>query len=454
MFKLCVLALAADPLLGLSGHQVIQRTNATAGTASLPCTDDLRVDVSGANGKLPGLENAVIRCGADRSAKFDLPVGGPYRIDVRGAGPARTVDDVLVGDLWILAGQSNMVGRANLEAIEAPDERVHVLRPKVGWEVAKEPIHEQRMGFKGTMVGAGLGLPFAKEMVRRTGVPVGLVPTAVGATSLWEWHPDLNRGGPKDYYTPMLEQFRAAGGRVKGVLWYQGEADCRDDRAPRYLAEFQSFIRRVRQDLGDPELPFYFVQLGRSSNEEPPPRNERGWNTVREAQRQAELTVPHSSLAAAIDLELEDAVHINTAGLRELGRRLANLACGNLFARDCPGVQAGPRFESASWDSDRRLRVRFSGVNGALTAQGRLLGFGLYDQDQKLRRVIYRAWIPPKPGNEVILEVNHQWPIPQPLFLRYGEGMDPAANLRDEAGMGAPTFGPVPVPPRPPTPAP
>jgi sialate O-acetylesterase len=435
------LLLATAPLLAISDYQVLQRTTAAGGLVAIPCKGDLRVSVSGKRDEL--------RCGADGHATLSIPTGGPYRIEISGGAPIRA-DNVYVGDLWLLAGQSNMVGRANLEEVEQPDERVHVLRPKTGWEVAREPIHEQRMGFKGVMVGAGLALPFAKEMVRRTGVPVGLVPTAVGATSLWEWHSDLIQGGPKNYYAPMLEQFRAAGGRVKGVLWYQGEADCRDDRAPQYLAQFQSFIRRVRADLGDPDLPFYFVQLGRSSNEEPPPRNERGWNTVREAQRQADLSVPRTGMAAAIDLELEDAVHINTDGLRQLGRRLSLLACRDLFPASCPDAKSGPRFESASWDSDRRLRVRFSGVNGALTAQGRLLGFGLYDEHQSLRRVIYRAWIPAKPGNEVILEVNHQWPVPQPLFLRYGEGMDPHANLRDEGGMGAPAFGPVPVPPRPP----
>ncbi|MBM3734624.1 MAG: sialate O-acetylesterase [Acidobacteria bacterium] len=436
-----VLALAAVPLFAISNHQVIQRTSATGATVTIPCKGALRVSVSGTR--------TSVACGPDGSAKLDIPTGGPYRIEISG-GAAITADDVYAGDLWLLAGQSNMVGRANLENIQQPDPKVHILRPRAGWEIAREPVHEQRMGFKGVMVGAGLGLPFAKEMVRRTGVPIGLIPTAVGGTSLWEWHPDLIQPGSRNFYAPMLEQFRAAGGRIKGVLWYQGEADCRDDRAPQYLAQFQSFIARVRTDFGDPRLPFYFVQLGRSSNEEPPPRNERGWNAVREAQRQAELTVPHTGMVTAIDLELEDAVHINTEGLRQTGRRLALVACRNLFPQACPDVKTGPRYESAAWDSDRRLRIRFSGVNGALTTQGRLLGFGIYDEEQRLRRVIYRNWIPAAPGNEVIIEVNHQWPVPQPLFLRYGEGMDPPANLRDQAGMAAPAFGPVPLPPRPP----
>ena len=116
--------------------------------------------------------------------------------------------------------------RAELGNVEKPHELVHVFRPEGGWEQAKEPLHERRER-NNMVIGAGLGLPFAKEMVRRTNVPVGLIPTAVGGTSLWLWDPALKTKGRESLYGNMLAQFEASGGMARGMLWYQGESDTR-----------------------------------------------------------------------------------------------------------------------------------------------------------------------------------------------------------------------------------
>jgi len=184
-------------------------------------------------------EVARVQAGEWAARIADLPTGGPYRIELALAGEGgeqvAAVDYVLVGDLWILAGQSNMVGRAELKDVEQPDELVHVLKPKSGdWDLAKEPIHE-RVERNDMVIGAGLGLPFAKELVRRTAAPIGLIPTAVGGTSLWQWDPALKTKGRESLYGNMLLQFEAAGGHVRGMLWHQGEADAQPDRLwPRF----------------------------------------------------------------------------------------------------------------------------------------------------------------------------------------------------------------------------
>ena len=175
---------------------------------------------------------------------------------------AHAVEQVLVGDVWVLAGQSNMVGRAELEKVEKPHELVHVFRPEGGWAQAKEPLHERRER-NNMVIGAGLGLPFAKEMVRRTNVPVGLIPTAVGGTSLWQWDPALKTKGRESLYGNMLAQFEASGGMARGMLWYQGESDTRPGRVEQYLDRFREFVAAIRADLRRPDLPIYTAQLSR-----------------------------------------------------------------------------------------------------------------------------------------------------------------------------------------------
>lgn len=188
---------------GLAGHQVLQR--GVDGTASVTLKGRssraglLRVSVTRGKHRLrlAGFADRPLARiqAADWTARLSgLPTGGPYRLRffvVNDAGAelaAHTVEQILVGDVWVLAGQSNMVGRAELENVEKPHELVHVFRPEGGWAQAKEPLHERRER-NNMVIGAGLGLPFSKEMVRRTNVPVGLIPTAVGGTSLWLWEP-------------------------------------------------------------------------------------------------------------------------------------------------------------------------------------------------------------------------------------------------------------------------
>src|SRR6202023_1447306 len=86
--------------------------------------------------------------------------------------------------------------------------------------------------------GSGLGLPFAVEMVARTGIPVGLVPCAHGGTSMDQWSPALKDREGDSLYGSMYRRFVAVGGRVRGVLWYQGESDASAKAAPEFEQKF------------------------------------------------------------------------------------------------------------------------------------------------------------------------------------------------------------------------
>src|SRR5207248_2230420 len=147
-----------------------------------------------------------------------IPTGGPYRIELRmqGGTSVAAVDNILVGDLWVLAGQSNMEGVGDLIDVQQPDPMVHSFDLADHWGIAEEPLHTlvsavDRVHWRnndqgeperwtGTRLqryieerrkGAGLGLPFAVEMFKRTGIPVGLIPCAHGGTSMEQWSPSL-----------------------------------------------------------------------------------------------------------------------------------------------------------------------------------------------------------------------------------------------------------------------
>jgi sialate O-acetylesterase len=236
----------------------------------------------------------------------------------------------------------------------------------------------------------------------------------------------------------MLRRVRAAGGKVTGVLWYQGESDANPKVVAEFPAKFERLVAAIREDFGQPNLPFYYVQIGRHVST----ANVAEWNQVQEMQRQAEAAIPHTGMVAAVDMSLDDGIHVSTQDHKLLGRRLANLACRDLFPGQagCAAYKLGPRPVSAVF-RDGTVRVTFAGVNGGLRADGRISGFTIHGADGAPLPVIYKMKVDPADSNVVLLSIGGK--LPEGAVLRYGVGKDPYCNLRDAAEMGAPAFGPM-----------
>ena len=329
-----------------------------------------------------------------------VPAGGPYTINCRVAvsrvetnrGVMKGVTNVnvgpvFVGDLWVLAGQSNMQGVGDLVDVTPPHPQVMMLGMDGKWKPAEEPLHwlvdspdpvhsldpktrEQRSAreHKNRPKGAGLGLPFAAALTEATGVPIGLVICAHGGTSMAQWDPAKKDEGGKSLYGSMLRQFQHAGGKVKGVLWNQGESDANPEASKGFAHVFARFIAAVRSDFGQPELPFYLVQIGRFVRA----RATRGrWNTVQEAQRRLPERMPNTAVVSVIDLELDDAIHVGTQGMKRAGQRLARIALREQFGH--VGATT-PTLDRVARGPHNTLVVKFKGVNMAGPG-GRPAGF-------------------------------------------------------------------------------
>jgi type 1 glutamine amidotransferase len=427
-----------------------------------------------------------------------VPVGGPYFINCRVKFETTTanvsVGPVFVGDLWVLAGQSNMEGVGDLIDVTPPHARVMLLGMDGNWSTAEEPLHwlldspdpvhwgdpktrseRSAQAHKTRHKGAGLGLPFAVAMVEATSVPVGLVACAHGGTSMAQWNPALKEQGGGSLYGSMLRQVKLAGGKVKGVLWYQGESDAMrgSEAANSYRRVFTDFIASVRSDFGQPELPFYYVQIGRFIAGGDP----KGWNTVQEAQRLIPERVSNTAVVSVIDLELDDLIHVGTHGLIRAGRRLALIAQRELFGRI--GATT-PTLERVAKGPNNTLVVKFKGVNmgspgsmamGGMHGMGgmgngmggmrtgpassiglsegaaiglrperHIAGFSIRKEDGAKLPLIYEACIG-KARDTVVLKLAGA--IPPKASLWFGHGLDPYCNLTDGLDMAVPAFGPI-----------
>jgi len=391
----------------------------------------------------------VLQRDADGAARVTLDSGEALILPASGPHEAGGAKNLLVGDLWVLAGQSNMEGVGDLVDVEPPHPLVHSFQSREAWAPAEEPLHW--LGESPRPVhhvlwgqpvptaipprdparakGAGLGLTFAKALVEQTGVPVGLIPAAHGGTSMQQWDPARKGQGGHSLYGATLERVKAVGGRVAGILWYQGESDANPADAAFYEARMTALIQSFRADLGSPDLPFYFVQLGAFVTD-PDPSLVAGWNQVRESQRLLLGALPNVGMVSAIDCGLDDGIHIDTAGLKMLGRRLAAVASG----------YPAPALKSAAFEPQNGwLRVSFDHVQGALRSEGRPAGFTLRDAAGSELPLIYKTALD---GPDALLKITDPALLPG-ASLWYGWGLAPYCNLTDMAGAAVPAFGPI-----------
>jgi hypothetical protein len=222
--------------------------------------------------------------------------------------------------LFLLAGQSNMAGRGEVEAQDrTPHPRIWMLDREMQWVPAMDPMH-----FDKPIAGVGPGLAFARTLVERDPeIVVGLVPTAVGGSPISAWQPG-------EWYEPTsshpwddaLERTRAAlpSGELKAILWHQGESDGNAESAPRYSQRLRGLVQRFRDDLDAPDLPVLIGGLGCF-----PERAWDRWRTqVDAAHRTLPLTVPRVAFVSSRGLGHKgDTVHFSSPAARELGRRYA-----------------------------------------------------------------------------------------------------------------------------------
>jgi hypothetical protein len=225
--------------------------------------------------------------------------------------PALAVRAQAPRDVFLLAGQSNMAGRGVVEAQDRqPVDGVLVWNREGRWAPAIDPLHWD----KPEIAGVGLGRNFAATLAGG-GATVGLVPCAFGGSALWEWMP-----GEK-HYVEALRRARgalAAGGRLRGLLWHQGESESTDEsRARGYGANWLRFVSALRQELSAPDLPAVVGELGRFVRAP-------FAGVVNEQLAWLPLRAPRTAFVPSEGLHHKgDDLHFDSASLREFGRRYA-----------------------------------------------------------------------------------------------------------------------------------
>ncbi|MCL5019293.1 MAG: sialate O-acetylesterase [Patescibacteria group bacterium] len=220
---------------------------------------------------------------------------------------------------------------------------------------------------------------------------------------------------------------------IKGVIWYQGEADAPQGYLYRTL--FPAMIRDWRESWGQGDFPFLYAQLANfNSNvhlyrqEIPSEPSDDYWAELREAQLMT-LALPKTGMAVTIDIGEADNIHPRNK--QEVGYRLALAAQAVAYNRNV--IYSGPAYESMNVENGK-VRISFKHIGSGLIAKDGepLKGFAIAGRDRKF------VWAEAKiEGNEVVVWSDK---VSNPIAVRYAWACNPACNLYNKEGLPASPF--------------
>jgi sialate O-acetylesterase len=309
-----------------------------------------------------------------------VPRGGLYRIEttlqldgspLEWSQRGDMVHHIGVGDIWVIAGQSNAAGYGKSPVQDGPEMGVHMFHASGEWRLATHPLSDstgtQYPGNRETSNGSHSPyLAFGRKLKNALGYPIGLIPAAMGGSPLSAWVKSVNGG----LFDNMMAYLRDAGGACRGMVWYQGCADTGPDGPSVYAARFAEMVSDFRRALKDARLPVITAQLNRYVAIRPDDPVNEGWDAIREIQRQAARTLDGVYVIGTLDVGLSDGIHNDSAGNMVIGGRLADAALGAVYGRDVKYLH--PDLRTARRAGTQAIELVFDNVDARLSYEVRI----------------------------------------------------------------------------------
>lgn len=409
--------------------------------------------------------------------------GGPYELLVSDRKKKIILNDILMGDVWLCSGQSNMYFKLKQSATGAEELKHFPAQPKlrlmkfkpfaetdaVSWDSTTLAQVNQLNYFSGNWEQSNatnaadfsaIGYYFGQQLVQEEGVPIGLIQMAVGGSTLESWmdrytmehDPQLldvlsnwrksdfiqewargranlnlkNSSNPRQRhpYEPAYNYeagiAQLIGSPIKGVIWYQGESNTQNPEL--YAYSFPVLIKSWREKWGI-DFPFYFVQLSAI--------NRPSWPYFRDMQREVQYQVPKTFMVVSSDLG--DSLDVHPTKKKEIAQRLALQALKHSYNKAV--IADGPVAKSASFKGDL-IEISFEpGTALTVSNSPSLIGFEL---------VLEKGIIFPVTGtlnnNKVLLKIPEQIKTEIIRKVRYNYVPFSRANLSNQLGLPASTF--------------
>lgn len=361
-----------------------------------------------------------------------MPAGGPYNLTIKGSNTV-IIRNVLLGDVWLCSGQSNM-GIVMRKSIHKPEDIDKANYPSVRFFIPKKQFADRPQknlcgrwfvcNPENTQFLPAVQYYFAREIHRTIAVPVGIIEASYGGSPIpcWISEQALNGRIEDDFGYPHSALYNAvisplAPISIAGILWYQGEADV--NRATRYLPWFNLLVDDWRKTFRQGNIPFLFAQLANYGPKENSPASSH-WAELREVQAKG-LSIPNTFMTVNIDADPGYNATIHSPYKYIIGHRLAELALHVCYHK--PGHWRYPVFNCMEIKQYKAI-LRFRCINKALSVHGaKLEGFSIAGSD--------KTFLPAEAklidhGTEIMVWNKN---IKSPVAVRYAWADNPKCNV-------------------------
>jgi sialate O-acetylesterase len=381
----------------------------------------------------------------------------PAVMTITGGNETITLKNILVGEVWLCSGQSNMeytmmkeTKFANaqrskgIDSIQLKKEAYPAIRLFLVKRDLLKPgdVNKGWNEAKGESIRAfsAAGYFFAKKLFQELHVPIGVISSAVPGSAIEPWMSGKPSEGtdsfsvdetqPGKFYTGWIKPL--APFTLQGFLWYQGETNCFLAEATAYSKKFIQLINSWRELWGEKDAPFYFVQIAPfyyskskgkvALDEETLPRF---WNA-----QEAALSLPLTGMVVTTDLA-DDINDLHPTYKWKVGERLGFLALAHDYHKKL--AYAGPTFKRATTKGNK-IKVEFSNTGKGLESNNQqpLNWFAVAGADERF--VPAKAEIK---NNMVIVSSNE---VPSPKYVRFGWNEAARPNLFNKDGLPAVPF--------------
>lgn len=395
-----------------------------------------------------------------------MPAGGPWTMVVRGAGSRLEIKNILMGEVWLCSGQSNMkhyvrdcvdggheVATANYPQIRLLEiSCLHCPEPRDDIDLSLNqdsapyesyPPEWKECSPESIPIFTGVGYFFGREIHKELDVPVGLINASWGGSACEAW---MNTAFLREFeeFQPILDREQSAHVTskpghmfnamihplipfaIRGVIWYQGESNA--PRSYQHRNLFPNLIYGWRDLWGQGDFPFYFVQLPNFESECTDPE-EGDWQEMRESQLMTLATTRNTGMAVTLDLG--DSNDIHPRNKQDVGKRLARVALAEIYGKDI--VAYGPIFDSMTIEK-HKVYLSFREIGDGLVTRdgGPPTGFAIAGKD----RVFY--WADAEIVDDKVVVSSPK--VPEPLAVRYAWAKNPFFNLYNKNGLPASPF--------------
>ncbi|MCZ8196914.1 MAG: sialate O-acetylesterase [Flavobacterium sp.] len=400
----------------------------------------------------PSWNNQEYKIVADSNANWSITIptpkeGGPYIISLNGYNSI-ILKNIMIGEVWLCSGQSNMEMNANWGIKNGDEEATKATNTNIRFfSVEKASAETPQNNLSGNWTecspqimkkNSAVAYFFANRITEDLrDVPIGMIVSAWGATSAEVWIPkkeiesnqDLLEASKKinpNEYCPVGagKTFNAMinpliGYKIAGVLWYQGESNV---GSTIYDKTFSALITSWRS-LWKQDFPFYFVQIAPYKNGD----DRYSSVLIRDFQRRT-LQLPNTAMVVTSDISTTDDIHPKDK--KSVGVRLANLALSNIYKTNS-NVVNGPLYKEQKITKNK-ITVLFDYADGLYFKDKKNNQFEIAGSDT----IFYNAKAEIK-NNEIILTSDK---VKKPTKVRFAWENAVQSQLFNKANLPASSF--------------